>query len=160
PVRWRARRAAGHRRGLVPVAMAEEITGIAAGTLVRMKEGTKPIEEVRVGDWVLSYPHDQDPPKRLREDGEYVYHQVTAVFVHDEQPVCEVIAWDLGNNIKEPIKVTPNHPLYIKDAGWLGGASLKFGNVLIDADFANLMIKKSRGDAPAPTRVHDLAVDG
>ena len=35
-----------------------QIPCFAAGTLVHTKEGLKPIEDICVGDWVLSYPED------------------------------------------------------------------------------------------------------
>jgi len=99
---------------------SEKLPCFAAGTLVHTKEGLKPIEEIRVGDWVLSYPDDQEPPLRIREEHEYTYQQVTQTFVHKDKPVCEVLAFDIYD-FKDVLKVTPDHPFYVRKEAWLLG---------------------------------------
>ncbi|WP_172205375.1 polymorphic toxin-type HINT domain-containing protein [Niveibacterium sp. COAC-50] len=133
-------------------------TGFAAGTLVHTKIGLKPIEDVSVGDLVLSFPDDKIPPPRLREEHEYTYRRVTAISRAEELVVCEVIAWDLANNIKETIKVTPNHPIYIQGFGWKTSDRIVFGNTLESNDFSNLLVKKRR-DTQERVTVYALEVD-
>ncbi|GAB6141020.1 hypothetical protein JCM14076_17490 [Methylosoma difficile] len=53
--------------------------GFVAGTLVHTKQGLKPIELIRVGDWVLSKPESGE--------GEHAYKRVSKTF---EYPDCEV----------------------------------------------------------------------
>ena len=36
------------------------VDGVVAGTLIHTKEGLKPIEQIQVGDWVLSRPEDPE----------------------------------------------------------------------------------------------------
>jgi hypothetical protein len=55
-------------KGEVRQRVSEKLPCFVAGTLVHTKDGEKPIEEIRVGDWVLSYPDDQVPPLRWREE--------------------------------------------------------------------------------------------
>ena len=135
-------------------------TCFAAGTLVHTKEGLKPIEGIRVGDWVLSYPEDQVPPLHIREEHEYTYRKVTATFVHDDEIVCKLIALNLANGIEEVIKVTPNHPIHEKDAGWVPASQLmSAGNVLGSYNFANLLTNRDRKPTEERTRVYNLEVD-
>jgi hypothetical protein len=135
----------------------ENPTGFAAGTLVHTKEGLKPIEEIQVGDWVLSYPQKQWPPLHIREEHEYDYRKVTATVVHDDEPVCKLIAWNLANDIEEVIKVTPNHPVHVKDIGWKpAGHEI---HVLDSYNFANLVTKRDRKPTEEKTRVYNLEVD-
>jgi hypothetical protein len=90
-------------------------TGFVAGTLVHTKSGLKPIEEICVGDWVLSHPEGDVPPSRLREGHDYSYRQVTKTYVHDDQPIVHVTYLQAtGDGIIEILRVTPNHPIYIK----------------------------------------------
>jgi hypothetical protein len=50
-----------------------------AGTLVHTREGLKPIEEIKVGDYVLSKPESGE--------GELCYQPVTQTFEHDDKEV-------------------------------------------------------------------------
>ncbi len=129
-----------------------------AGTLVHTKDGLKAIEDICVGDWVLSYPDDQVPLQRFHEQSEYYYRQVIATFSHEDELICDVVVWDLTNNIKEILKVTPNNPIYVKNAGWIPAGELKFGKVLWDKDFANLMVKKKSNNGER-ARVYNIEVD-
>jgi hypothetical protein len=133
--------------------------GFATGTMVHTKEGLRPIEAIRAGDWVLSWPDDQVPPQRLREQHEYTYRQVTGTSARDDAPVCVVTAWDLGNNIKEEIRVAPHHSVYVKGGGWTPAGAVKFGNGLVCSEFANLLVKK-RFDVDERVRVHTIEVEG
>lgn len=42
-----------------PDAQAIRLSGFVAGTLVHAKDGILPIEQIKVGDWVLSRPPDR-----------------------------------------------------------------------------------------------------
>ena len=137
----------------------EQRGGFPVGTLIHTKDGPRPIEQIRIGDWVLSYPDDQLPPQRLREPSEYTDRQVTGLSFRDNEPVCMAIACDLGNNIKEEIKLSPTHALYVKDGGWTPADAVKFGNALVSSDFANLLVKKRR-DVAERMRVHSIEVEG
>ncbi len=53
-------------------------TGFAAGTLVHTKEGLKRIEEIQVGDWVLSQPESS---------GKRAYKQVVRTTCTEDTPV-------------------------------------------------------------------------
>lgn len=64
-------------------------SGFVAGTLVHTKDGLKPIQEIKVGDLVLSKPVLSKP-----EDGtgEPTYKPVLKTFVHEEKQIWMVRA--------------------------------------------------------------------
>jgi VCBS repeat-containing protein len=92
----------------------------AAGTLVHTQEGLKPIEQIKVGDMVLS--------KHEGGEGERAYKRVTKTFVHEER---EVILIHLGgkqpdgSKLNKTLVVTPEHPIWIKGKGWKTADKLK-----------------------------------
>jgi hypothetical protein len=91
-----------------------------AGTLVHTKEGLKPIEQIQVGDLVLSYPDDQPiPTGKFREPHEYTYKRVVQTFVTENQPVTEFPVLNLATGNIERLTATPNHPIYVKGEGWI-----------------------------------------
>jgi len=147
----------------------QKLPCFVAVTLVHTKDGTKPIEDIRVGDWVLSYPDDQVPPHRWREENghrwfifrqenEYTYRQVTRTFVHEDKPVCEVTVLNFGANSKESLKVTPDHPFYVQGFGWMPAGELDFSCPLKTKSFANLAVAKVSVTGER-ARVHNFELD-
>lgn len=123
--------------------MNEETPGFAAGTLVHTKEGLKPIEEICVGDWVLSYPDNQKTPERLRQEHEYTYRQVTQTFVTEDQPLSKLIVVNLASGNKETIWATANHPIYCEDrGGWVPFSEIDVGDVVEQYEYANLLVSR------------------
>ncbi|TDM06011.1 MAG: hypothetical protein C4K60_15190 [Ideonella sp. MAG2] len=90
-----------------------------AGTLVHTKDGLKPIEQIQVGDWVLSRPED---PSQGTENG---YKRVTKTFRFEKKQVVRFI-W--GRTKKDAndrrattgiVYATPNHPVWSYPHGWV-----------------------------------------
>ncbi|MDR3054011.1 MAG: HINT domain-containing protein [Zoogloeaceae bacterium] len=136
----------------------EKLPCFVAGTLVHTKDGKKPIEKIKVGDWVLSYPDDQVPPSHIREEHEYTYRQVTRTFVHEDKPVCEVTIMNFASNFKETLKVTLDHPFYVSNRGWIPAGELNFMCPLEAKNFGNLAtgMPSATGEQ---ARVYNLEVD-
>jgi len=99
-----------------------------AGTPVWTKDGIKPIEEIKVGDEVLSY---NETTKRVE------YKAVVQAFKKFSEDILSVSVE--GESL--PLGVTPNHPFYVRvhrardntgnddDEGeWLEASKLKAGN--------------------------------
>jgi hypothetical protein len=84
----------------------KELGCFVAGTLVHTQEGLRPIEQIKVGDYVLS--------KSESGEGEASYKRVTRTFEKEGQEV-----WYVGYILpNEPIKmefvvVTGNHPFWV-----------------------------------------------
>ncbi|PAU58785.1 hypothetical protein BZL41_17615 [Pseudomonas sp. PIC25] len=95
----------------------------AGGTLIHTKEGMKPIEQIQVGDWVLTQPE---------ETGERTYKRVTRT-THFEDSVVWTVSYYLKNewdqaraegrtmppDASRRLVVTPNHPFWIRGKGWV-----------------------------------------
>jgi hypothetical protein len=82
----------------------------AAGTLVHTKEGLRPIETIRVGDWVLSRPEDGS--------GAVEYKRVTQTFRSENKDVGIV---EVISEIKDDyyLIATPSHLFWVKGKGWV-----------------------------------------
>jgi hypothetical protein len=95
-----------------------------AGTLVHTKEGLVPIEQIRVGDWVLSQPEQK---------GERAYKRVVKTFEFEDR---EVIAVDYLKDGKPGggFVVAGNHPFWVQNAGWTRADYLQGGEILELAD--------------------------
>lgn len=84
----------------------------AAGTLVHTRDGLKPIQDIKIGDYVLSKPESGD--------GETAYKRVVNTFEFQNKEVwyVEYISIDKtskysGNPGVEVLIVTPNHPFLV-----------------------------------------------
>lgn len=81
-------------------------SGFAAGTPVHTREGLRPIEDVAVGDWVLSQPHST---------GERAYKRVVRTVRHEDAPICGVrfSAKRGGQFVAQEVLLTPDHPVQV-----------------------------------------------
>ncbi|MGM3422638.1 Hint domain-containing protein [Pseudomonas benzopyrenica] len=87
------------------------------GTRVYTKDGKKPIEEIQVGDWVLSSPEDGS--------GQPECKRVVRTFAHDPQLIFRIIIHPEGwifPDASYSVVATGNHPFCI---GWTRADGLK-----------------------------------
>jgi hypothetical protein len=90
--------------------------GLSAGTLVHTKEGLVPIEQIKVGDFVLSKPEN---------GGEQAYKRVLQTFAHAPVRVIQVgYIPDESKSIVHSITTTVNHPFWVVDLGWTAAEGL------------------------------------
>ena len=87
-----------------------------AGTLVTTEDGFKTIEEIEVGDKVLSADETT---------GEVAVKMVTETYVNKTDELIHI-----GVN-GETISATPTHPFYVDKLGWTLARSLRAGDVLV-----------------------------
>lgn len=109
-------------------------SGFIAGPLVHTDQGLVPIEQIKVGDLVLSQPEEQ---------GERAYRKVTQTFVHDDAPIWVVKYMLIDGDVPyghpkymprdETLYhcyVTGNHPFWVEGTGWTPVEELKQYQVL------------------------------
>jgi Pretoxin HINT domain len=87
----------------LPVPDVPLISCFARGTPIATPAGDVPIEQIRIGDEVLAYSF---PQQRV------VSSIVTDFIEHRERPVLR-----LGTSAGPALQVTPEHPVYVVDAG-------------------------------------------
>ena len=105
-----------------------------AGTSVHTKGGLKPIEQIQVGDWVLSRPESGE--------GEPAYKQVTRTFSFEDKEVwtlevCKREDVELRGSTEglvSRIVATPNHPFWVIGKGWTALYHMAVGDNLITSD--------------------------
>ena len=90
-----------------------------AGTLVTTRSGLRPIEEIKIGDYVLS---------RNEETRENSYKKVTDTLVRSIQEIC-TIKFQNGK-----IKSTTGHLFMVKNKWWKAALELKAGDILETSD--------------------------
>jgi hypothetical protein len=106
-------------------------SGFVSGTLVHTQTGLKPIEQIQVGDFVLSKPESGQ--------GEQAYKRVVNTFKHEDKEVMLVeiqapdkLVRDAGSpplsawpaELREFLVTTLNHPFWIPGVGWTAARML------------------------------------
>ncbi|MFZ6757920.1 polymorphic toxin-type HINT domain-containing protein [Undibacterium sp. Ji50W] len=148
--------------------LTEQKARVAAGgpeylTLVHTRDGLKPIDEIQVGDWVLSHPENEPPPIpkpgpiQPKPAEAYFYRQVVKVFVRENQKVSHVQYIDVGRG-KDTLQLAPHHLIWTKYGGWTRVASMKTGNVLWLANDGNALVGKVK-HTEETARVYHIEVD-
>ena len=116
----------------------------AAGTPLLMAHGgSKPIDQISVGDWVLARS-DAD------EHGEIAPRQVEEVFVRSAELLELVVSGQI-------IKTTMEHPFWVVDAGWRDAHELKVGDRFLSHDGQELTLQAIRDTGEYAT-VYNLRV--
>jgi RHS repeat-associated protein len=88
----------------------------AAGTPLLTPDGDKPIEQFKVGDWVLSAPEfDPEAPPEPR--------RVEEVF----RNTALLLNMKVGGRT---IQTTSEHPFYVREKGWTAARDLRVGDLL------------------------------
>jgi hypothetical protein len=99
------------------------------GTKVLTDEGEKNIEDIQVGDKVLS-------KSEFDENGELAYKEVTALYTNYRNDIIKLYIGDLL------IETTDNHPFWVEGRGWVFADELQVGDRLQKADGSTLTIDK------------------
>jgi hypothetical protein len=115
----------------------------AAGTPILTPDGSKLIEDIRPGDWVITAP-DDDP------DAEPVPRRVEEIF-ENYLPLL-----DLYVN-RRTIRTTAEHPFWVRDRGWIAAHQLEAGNELRARDGRWLKVDGLEGPKASET-VYNMCV--
>ncbi|MCG6153951.1 polymorphic toxin-type HINT domain-containing protein [Leptospira bandrabouensis] len=121
-------------------------TCFVAGTKVHTKNGLKNIEDIQVGDVVLSWNETT---------GEREYKVVTELFLHEINQLYEV-----KTTKGTTLETTWNHPFWVVDRKeWVEVKDLRVGDVLALADGALVEISHIRSYYVEPTKVYNFEVE-
>ncbi|MBP2000771.1 RHS repeat-associated protein [Paenibacillus shirakamiensis] len=124
-----AGKAAGSKTTGTKTAGTKTTTGgcncFTAGTKVLTDNGEKNIEDIEVGDMVLS---------KDEVTGEVAYKEVTATFNHKTDEIFKI---HVGG---QTIESTFNHPFWVYGKGWTFVKDLKPGDLLVQSDGNTLKI--------------------
>lgn len=101
--------------------------GCFAGTLIHTNNGLIPIEEVRVGDWLLSQPEAQIGFARA-------FRQVSEIFSFAEHAVLLFRCYKPGGGSIEQFVVTANYAFWVVGLGWARADQIDMGRELELAD--------------------------
>jgi hypothetical protein len=119
-----------------------------AGTLVVTADGLVPIESLELGDLVLT---------RSTEDQPLVARAVTLVHETPGKPILEIWIQEDGA-APELIEVTPQHPFWVADEGWVDSDQLAPGDELSTADGDAASVLSVASTARSET-VYNLTID-
>lgn len=131
--------------------------GFVAGTLVHTKDGLKPIEEIKLGDWVMTNAENAVRLKHYDEIKDIIYRQVTALFAKDDVEIIELQYTYLGRG-KAYLRLTPSHPVMVSGVGWMTARELQFGHLLMLGCFGNVLFPKVKA-LTETARVYNIQVD-
>ncbi|MDR2111891.1 MAG: hypothetical protein LBQ62_02125, partial [Candidatus Accumulibacter sp.] len=93
------------------------------GTRIHTKEGMKSIEDIQVGDWVLSSPEDGS--------GKPEYKRVVKTIKHENKTLREITyGWNPQKLSLSAMAATGNHPFWVEGIGWTRADKLKNGDLL------------------------------
>jgi Pretoxin HINT domain len=101
-----------------------------AGTPVHTENGWVPIEELGVGDLVLS---------RDDETGEEAYRPIAAVMITPNKPVLALSLEDSMGAI-ETIEATPPHPFFVDGRGWVAASELRPDDQVVSSGGGRLRV--------------------
>lgn len=96
-------------------------------TLIRTEKKYKLIENIKIGDYVLS--------KNIKDDS-CAYKKVLNIFYSKEREFINVF---IKNDV---IKVTHAHRFYVKIKGWVKAKDLDLNSILIDSNGNEIIINK------------------
>lgn len=120
-----------------------------AGTLVATPEGLVPIEQIQVGDIVLS---------RDEQTGETRYDRVTATFVRQGAEIVEVLVTGESGE-SEVLQTTAEHPFWVEGRGWVKVGDLHGGSRFLARTGHGLDLKTVTSNGRLAT-VYNIEVGG
>jgi len=98
--------------------LRELFCSFGAGTLVLTKEGLKPIESIKEGDYVLA---------RDEKTGEESWKKVLGAFARWHDDALNLTLTNEAGGKTETIIVTSEHPFQLRGKGWTPAGKLKAG---------------------------------
>ena len=101
-----------------------------AGTLILTEKGIEEIENIKIGDYVLSYNE---------RTGDKEYKKVVNTFNYLKTELYHIIT-----NDNQKISVTPEHPFYVLGEGWIMAKDLIVGDMFFALSGNTVAIREIR----------------
>ncbi len=114
-----------------------------AGTEISSAKGLRPIEEIKVGDMVLAFDE---------KAGKTDLFPVTKLFRRTAEKILTLQVGD------ELIEVTPEHPFFVSNIGWVKAKDLKIGDMLSTAEGETIAVSRIESRIGA-VQVYNFEVD-
>lgn len=119
-------------------------TCFVAGTDIQTEDGSKDIEDIKAGDYVLAWDD---------EAGETVSREVVQTF---ERETHQLVTLETD---QEKIVTTPEHPFWVEHLGYTEAGKLKVGDILITYNNQRVKVKAFRLRILArPVKVYNFEV--
>ncbi len=119
-------------------------TCFTGDTLVATEDGSRRIDEIKVGDKVWAYNPDT---------GEKELKEVVSVFVKETDEILHLETTD------GTIDTTTTHPFYVVGEGWKAAGDLKFGDKIYALDGTTVIINGANLEKlDKPIKVYNLEV--
>ena len=124
-----------------------------AGTSISMADGTsKNIEDVKVGDKIFTW-NEKDAVKEIS--------QVSNEINLTKDDIYEVVFADASMSVfTTKFNCTAEHPVLIKDKGWVSAEDLKEGDLAQDINANPMVVKSVKLISTEATKVYNLSVEG
>lgn len=116
-----------------------------AGTVIKAKEGNKPIEEISPGDMVWAWDENTKGT---------ALKKVVETYVRETDELVHVRA---GN---EEIITTPTHPFWVHRKGWTAAIELRAGDILLTVNDEYVIVEQVQHEIlEAPVKVYNFQVE-
>jgi len=109
-----------------------------AGTLVETELGRRPIEEIRVGDWVVA--RDQDTGAQGLRQVVNLYRGQTETVVRIRVARAQDRSSGEEADPAPAIRATTEHPFWVRGQGWVAAADLQLGDELLSVEGRALLV--------------------
>jgi hypothetical protein len=100
--------------------------GFAKGARVHTKDGFRPIEDIRVGDLVLSSPEDGTP--------KLGYKRVVATAVYEKKTLRRINTFGSTSGTEDFVSATGDQPFWVEGRGWTRADALERRQEIRKAD--------------------------
>ncbi|NLR75797.1 polymorphic toxin-type HINT domain-containing protein [Leeia aquatica] len=122
-----------------------------AGTLVQTPGGLREIQDIALGDQVLS---------RNDETGEVAYKAISHIYRRYGRPILNLELQDQASNQLEKLGVTDEHPFFVVGKGWTPAEQLAVGDRLHSERQGSLVVVKAITKDAFKQSTFNFTVDG